>query len=93
MAQILYFVYLLFTLYNFIINVQEMDPLGVLCLQGYTSCLAPELTVQQPYAFKLAKPGAGIKYLAAKDSETVNQWVDAINQRAFRLNKVYDCMK
>ncbi|CAG2177416.1 unnamed protein product, partial [Oppiella nova] len=68
-------------------STKEMDPLGVLCLQGYTSCLAPELTVQQPYAFKLAKPGAGIKYLAAKDSETVNQWVDAINQRAFRLNK------
>ena len=67
-----------------------MDPLGVICLQGYKAICAPEVCAEQPFAFRLVKSGASDKYFAAKDNETVSQWVTAINQRAHKLNRVYN---
>ncbi len=66
-----------------------MEPLGVICLKGFTASTAPEMSIEQPFAFKLVKFGFETKYFAAKDNDTVIQWINAINQRANKLNKVF----
>lgn len=65
-----------------------MDPLGVICLKGYSAKLAPELSPEEPFSFKLIKYGTKQRYFAAKDNDTANQWVDAINQIASKITKV-----
>lgn len=65
-----------------------MDPLGVICLQGYTASCVPETAQDEPFAFRLVKFGSEVKYFAAKDKDTVNQWINCINQLANKLNQV-----
>ncbi|XP_054163727.1 uncharacterized protein LOC128961507 [Oppia nitens] len=68
-------------------SAKEMDPLGVISLHGYTAGEEQELTGEHPFGFRLVKLRSGVKYFASKDSNTVNQWVLAINQRADILHK------
>lgn len=67
-----------------------MDPLGVICLQGYTASCVPEVAQEEPFAFRLVKFGSEVKYFAAKDKDTVSQWVNAINQVSNKLNQVFN---
>lgn len=75
-------------------NPKSLEPIGAISLQGYCTGIVNECLYGQEHLFRLIGYGnSPVKYFAATDHDTANQWVKALNQNAVRFTNVSNCLK
>lgn len=68
-------------------NPKCLEPIGAISLQGYCTGIVNECLYGQEHLFRLIGYGNNpVKYFAATDHDTANQWVKALNQNAVRFS-------